>query len=78
MIALLRKCEAAARHICFETIDVILTNQHANNLVEQLTGKAVDETYRKMKIVHLETYLFALEDLAEHWELIKDVKYAYR
>ena len=31
-----------------------------------------------MKIVHLETYLFALEDLAEHWELINKAKYAYR
>ena len=64
MLGLLRKCESAARPICFETIDVILRNKDADKMVHHLTGREVDEAYRQMKIVQLDDYLMALEDLA--------------
>ena len=78
LLALLKRCEAASRPICFETIDLILGSEYANKMVEELTGQEVDEVYRSMKVVQLENYLFALEDLAEHWQLIDSKKYAYR
>ena len=43
-----------------------------------MTGKKVDEPVRQMKNVQLENYLFALEDLAEHWKLINPAKYMHR
>ena len=33
-------------------------------MVRKLTGKPVDEIYRQMKVVQLEGFLLALEDLA--------------
>lgn len=78
LLNLLRKCESASRPICFETIDVILRNKDADKQVKLLIGKEVDEAYRQMQIVQLDQYLLALEDLAQHWKLIKDSKYAHR
>ena len=78
MLVRLERCEKAARPICFETIDVILRNKDADRLVQQLTGKAVDEEYRQTKIEQLDEYLGALEALARHWRLIKETKYQHR
>ena len=78
MLNLLVRVETAARPICFETIDVILRNKDADRVVGELTGKPVDEAYRQMKHVQLDQYLFALEELAEHWNLIDASKYKHR
>jgi len=40
-------------------------------MVRELTGKPVDEGYRQTKIMQLDQYLSALEDLAAHFKLIK-------
>jgi len=47
-------------------------------MVLRLTGKPVDEAFRQMKVVQLEDYLFALEDLAQCWKLVDDAKYQHR
>jgi len=78
LLSLLKKCESASRPICFETIDVILRNKDADKMVLRLTGKPVDEAFRQMKVVQLEDYLFALEDLAQCWKLVDDAKYQHR
>jgi len=72
------KCEQSARPICFETIDVILCNKDADKMVQQLTGKPVDDAYRTQKVIELDTYLLSLEDLARHWKLINVAKYGHR
>ena len=43
---------------------MILRNKDADKMVHHLTGREVDEAYRQMKIVQLDDYLMALEDLA--------------
>ena len=78
LIDLLKKCEEAARPICFETIDVILRNKDADKMIKELTGKVVDEAYRQKKIKQLEIYLVSLEDLAMFWGFISDGKYQHR
>ena len=47
-------------------------------MIKELTGKVVDEAYRQMKIIQLESYLISLEDLAMYWGLISDAKYQHR
>jgi len=71
LLQLLIKCESTSRPICFETIDVILRNKDADKMVRELTGKPVDEAYRQTKIIQLDQYLSALEDLAAHFKIIK-------
>ena len=78
LMNLLRKCEEAARPICFETIDVILRNKDADKIVKELTGMPVSEAYRQKKIRQLDDYLRSLEDLALHWKLINEQKYHHR
>ena len=78
LMCLLRNCEEAARPICFETVDVILRNKDADKIVKELTGEAVNEAYRQMKIRQLDAYLHSLEDLAMHWRLISESKYQHR
>ena len=79
LLTLLKKCELAARPIKFETIDVILRNKDAENLILTLTGRnSIDEVYRLTQLQNLEEYLRTLEKLAQHWKLLKQEKYEHR
>ena len=51
LINLLKNCEAAARPISFETIDLVQQNARAEEIVKALTGNDVDDHYRQMKAV---------------------------
>lgn len=46
--------------------------------MRQLTGKPVDEVYRKMLQAQLDDFLLALEMLAIHWNVIDESKYEHR
>ena len=57
---------------------MILRNKDAEKIVRQLTGKAVDNQYRKSKVEQLDAFLTALEQLAKHWKLLNVDKYIHR